>query len=165
MTGVHPRGVRNRNVCLRPAQKWRRRRTGRTPGRFAPYLSFGLGHLCGDHLFQNNVEAAGDAPVGIIGAQLTQVADVANVITHPVLFAIYPVEIAPGQLLDQVNGFQNGDAVGAPAAQVVDLAGTGIGGKLLHGAYDVVAVNIVPNLFAFIAVNGVSLSRDGNSTR
>ena len=68
----------------------------------------------------------------------------------------------PGHLLDFGDGFEHGDAVLAAAAEVVDLAAAGIGGELLDRAHNVMTMNIVADLLALVAENGISAAGNGH---
>ena len=136
-------------------------RSGKTRSNDGPRLP---GHLLvsgkalgvvGDDLAENFVEADGDGPVGIVGIEFGEIGDVADVIAFAILIDILPIELFAADLLDFGDGFQHGDTVLAPAAHVVDLTGSGIGGKFFDGANDVVAVDVVANLLGFIAEHGV----------
>src|SRR5208283_3433704 len=91
---------------------------------------FCSGGLTGDDLAEDFVEGDGDTPVGIVGLELGEVGDVADVIADAVLIHILPVHFLAGHFCDLGDGFEDGNAVFAAAAEVVDLAGARIGGKL-----------------------------------
>jgi hypothetical protein len=61
---------------------------------------------------------------------------------------IIPVHFSAGQLLNLANGLENGNAILAATAEIIDLSGTGISGELLYSANHVMALNIVANCFA-----------------
>ena len=111
--------------------------------------------LCSNDLFENGIEGAGDAPVRVVRAELGQVGDVADVIAFAGFIYVTIVEFPPGPAFDTINGLEHGNAVFAAAAHIVDLAGAGISCKLLHRPHDIVTVNIVANLFALVAKNGI----------
>ncbi len=109
----------------------------------------------GDNFFEGGIEGFGERPTGIVGLEFAEVGNVADVIAFAIFVDVRPVEFFSGQLLDFGNSFEHGDAVFAATSHVVDLAGTGVGGEGLDGANDVVAVNIVANLFSFVAKDGI----------
>ena len=80
--------------------------------------------MIGDDLTEDFVEADGDVPVGVVGFELGQVGDVADVVVNPVLADVLPVHFFAGHLLDLGDSFEHGDAVFAAAAEVVDFAGS-----------------------------------------
>ena len=105
-----------------------------------------------DHLFENTVQASSDRPIGVVSAELAQIADVANMVALAILIMVDVVELASGQLSGTLDGLQHGNAVGSPATHVVDLAGARIGCKLLHRPDHIVAMDVVANLFTFVTV-------------
>jgi len=66
-----------------------------------------------------------------------------------------PIEFFPSELLNPGNGFEHGDAIFAAAAHVIDLARTRIGSELFDGTDDVMAVNVVTDLFAHVPEDAV----------
>lgn len=119
-----------------------------------------LDRLSLDHFFKNVVEAGDGCPVGIVRAQFAQVGHIAHVITLAILVVVDPVDFATGNLLDPLDRLENGDAVAAAPAQVLDLAGPRVGRKLLHGVDYVVAVDVIAYLLAFVAANVVGAALD-----
>jgi hypothetical protein len=101
-----------------------------------------------------NVEAAGDPPIGTRTAELTQVADVANVVALAALVVVDPIELAPGHLLDAL---EHRNAVGAAAFIPRDSQQREVGTTFLEGPAQYPAV--VPH-----SVRGrVSSSEKGNN--
>ena len=90
---------------------------------------------------------------------MREIRDVADVIALAVFVHVMPIEFAAGELLDARDGFEHGDAVLAAAAHVVDLAGAGIDGEFLDGADNIVAVNVVAHLLAFVAEDACNARR------
>ncbi len=88
--------------------------------------------------------------------ELPQIRNVTDVIALARFLHVMPVQLAPGELFDSRDGFEHGNAVAAPSAHVVDLAGPRIRGKFFDGLHDVMAVNVVAHLLAFVAVNAVA---------
>src|SRR5215831_15793168 len=79
-------------------------------------------------------------------------------VADAILPDIFPVHFSAGQLLGLGNGLENGNAVLAATAEIIDLTGTGIGGELLDGANHVMAVNIVANLLCLVTKNRIGLA-------
>jgi len=84
-----------------------------------------------------------------------KVANIANVIPFPILIQILICHFAPREGFDSLKGFEDRDAIVAPAADIVDLTATGILPKPMNESGDVEGVNVVSDLFAFIAVYSV----------
>jgi len=87
--------------------------------------------------------------------EFAKVGNVADMIAFAIFVDISPGEFFSSQLLDFGNCFEHGDAVFAAAAHVVDLAGAGVGSESLDSTDNVVAMNIVANLLALVAEDGV----------
>src|SRR5208283_554498 len=135
-----------RSRCHAPIVQLRTATDGLSGGGF-----FSSARLAGDDLAENLVEGDGDTPVGVVGLELGEVGDVADVVADAVLVDILPVHCFAGHFCDLGDGFEDGNAVFAAAAEVVDLAGARIGGKLFDGADDIVAVDVVAHLLALVA--------------
>src|ERR1035441_10524548 len=95
-------------------------------------------------------------PVGKMPANLAQVRDVADVIADAVLrlVAVLQRVAHAGQ---QVDGLQNGNAVFAPATQVVHLTAARRLVELQKQVGHIVRVNLVADLLSLVAVNLVLL--------
>src|SRR6185437_5606223 len=120
-----------------------------------------LRHLLGlrsDNFFEYAFQAARDRPVRIMGLELSQVRDVADMVSLASLVDIAPIHFASGHLLNSRNCLQHGSAVSPSAAHVVHLARAGIDGKFLDGANHIVTVYVVPNLLALIAKHRVGIT-------
>src|SRR5882762_8494769 len=90
--------------------------------------------LRGDYLLQNSIQATRNPPTRVVGLELSQIRDVADVIALSCFFHVMPIQLASRELLDSVNGFQHRDAIAAPSAQVVDLSRPGVRGEFLNSA-------------------------------
>ena len=88
--------------------------------------------------------------------ELAQIADVTYVIALARLIGVQPLDFPAAQILDPSNRFENGDAIAAPAPEVIDLAAPRIRSKCFHRGDDVVTMNVIPHLLAFISVDCVS---------
>src|SRR5687768_2427223 len=95
--------------------------------------------------------------------EFPQIRDVAEVVAHPVLLFITVIDPYPPFLLDELEGFQDGDAVPPSATQVIHLAATGIGAERLECRDDIVAVDIIPYLLPLIPEDAVSLPGHSHS--
>ena len=118
--------------------------------------------MIGDDLAEDFVEADGDFPFGIVRLEFGKVRNVADVVALAVLIHVLPVQLFPGHLLDFADGFEHRNAVLAAAAEVVDLAGARIGGEFLNRAHHIVAMNIVANLLALVAEDGIGSAGNGH---
>jgi len=116
--------------------------------------------LAGGDFFKNVIEVVGDFPVGVMGLEFGEIGDVADVVADAVLLDIVPVEFLARELFGAFDGFDHGDTVSAAATHVVDLPGAGTSGKLFDSANYVVAVNVVADLFSFVAEDGVAPARE-----
>jgi hypothetical protein len=96
-----------------------------------------------------------------MGLKLAHIADITDVVAFAVLVLIDAVELAASQQLDVADSLKNRDAICTPAADVIDLAREGVGSERLHRTDHIVAMDIVTNLFAFVAVDVVSLPIHG----
>src|SRR6267142_1733671 len=108
-----------------------------------------------NHFVQDGIEAARHAPAGIMALQFRQIRDVADVIALARLFRVGPINFPASQRFHPGNRFQDGDAVGAASAEVIDFAGPRIARKLFERAHHVKTMDIVADLFAFVAVHRV----------
>src|SRR5437660_849474 len=122
--------------------------SGNAPGRPVHFLSF-------NDLLEDRVQVPRNAPAGVVGAELAQIADVADMVAFARLFLIDPADFAAGHFFYPGDRFQDRNTVAAAAAKVIDLAGSRVLGKLLQRADDVVAVDVVPDLLAPVAIDGI----------
>src|SRR5882762_4263860 len=113
------------------------------------------------HFVKDGIEAARHAPAGIMTLQFRQIRDVTDVIALARLLRVDPVDFTASQRFNPRNCFEHRDAVAAPSAEVVDLAGPRIARKLLERADHIEAVNIVAHLLALIAEDRVGMPRQG----
>src|SRR5688500_5770788 len=108
-----------------------------------------------DQLLVDLGQRLGDAPAGVVGAELGHVADVADVVALSVLVDVAPLDLLAGEAFGGVHGLEHAARVWAAAAEVVDLAGAGGLGECLEGADDVEAVDVVADLLALVAEDRV----------
>src|SRR6267143_522682 len=108
-----------------------------------------------NHFVQDGIEAARHAPAGIMALQFRQIRDVADVIALARLFRVGPVDFTASQRFHSGNRFQDRDAVGAASAKVIDLAGPRIARKFFERTDYIKTMDIVADLFAFVAVHRV----------
>ena len=111
--------------------------------------------MFGNDLAEDFIEGDRDGPVRVVGFKFGEVGDIADVVADAVLVHIVPVELFAGKLLDFGDGFEDGDAILAAAAEVIDFTRAGIVREFLDGADDVTAMDIVADLFGFVAEDGV----------
>src|SRR6516165_9947716 len=108
------------------------------------------------------MEADGDFPFGVMRLELGEIGDVTDVIADAILLDILPVHFSAGQLLNLANGLENGNAILAATAEIIDLSGTGISGELLYSANHVMPVNIVANLLCLVPKNRIGPGGNGH---
>src|SRR5262249_11939068 len=101
-------------------------------------------------LGEDIVERLGDIPSGIMAPHLGEVADVADVVADAIFIDVNVVHFPSAQRRAALEGLENGDAVRAATADVVDLAATWIFEKGMNEAGHVEGVNIVSHLFALV---------------
>src|SRR5208337_203691 len=118
--------------------------------------------LCGNNFFQNSIQRAGNAPIGVMRAELGQVRDVADVVALAVLVDILPIHWFAGHLPDFGDTFEHGDAVFSTAAEVVDLATARAGRKHFDRTDDIMAMYVIADLLAFISINGIGAAGNGH---
>src|SRR6267142_5703914 len=133
---------------------WRREKSNHCRTGLRSY-SLAVLAFSNNHFVQDGIEAARHAPARIMALQFRQIRDVADVIAFARLFGVGPVNFTASQRFHPGNRFQDGDAVGAASAEVIDLAGPRIARKLLECAHHVKTMDIVADLFAFVAVHRV----------
>ena len=90
-----------------------------------------------------------------MGAHFAEVAVVANVVAGAVLVNVGENLGLAGEFLGDLEGFEDGCAVGFAAAEVVDLAGARCGYEGSYEAGDVEGVNVVADLFSFVAEDAI----------
>src|SRR5258707_14695143 len=76
-------------------------------------------------------------------------------ISDSILLDIGPIHFLASQLFNQLNGFQYRRTVVAAAANVVDLAWSRVLPKSFKRFDDVVTMNLIAHLFAFVTVDVV----------
>src|SRR5882724_4736630 len=118
--------------------------------------------LRGDNFLKDRVQVARNFPVRIVRLKFAQIGDVADVIAFAGFFHVIPGELLAGHIGNFSYGFQHRNAVSAPAAEVIDFARTRIRRKFLNCAYDVMAVNVVADLFGLVTENGISAAAKRN---
>jgi hypothetical protein len=107
---------------------------------------------CGlKNVFEDVVKGFGDVPGGVVSLHFGEVADVADVVTLAILVDVFPAHGFAGKGGDFFEGFEDGDAIGAATADVVDLAAAGVFKEGVHEADDIQAVDVVADLLALVA--------------
>ena len=114
----------------------------------------------GIDLLEDLIEAFGEAPARIMALHVAQVADGAEVITHARLVDREPRHLLATESGDAVEGFQDGDAIGPAAAEIVDFADARLRGKGLNEARHVEGMDVVPHLLALVTVDFVQSAFD-----
>ncbi len=83
------------------------------------------------------------------------VADPPDVVAGTIGVGIGVVERRAGKFLANLDGFQHGAIAEAAATDVVDLAGARAAEKMIEGGDEIGAVDVVADLLAAVAENGV----------
>jgi hypothetical protein len=108
--------------------------------------------LCLHHFFDDARQRDGYLPIWEISPELSQIGYIADVIAKTVSILVRPTDFGARHLFYHVDGLEDGDAVFSTAAQVVHLTRTGVAYELVESRYNIAAMNIVPDLFAFISI-------------
>ena len=109
-------------------------------------------------MFDGVFEGDGDVPCRVVAAHFGEVADVADVVADAVFVDVVVDLFFTGKFFGDGEGFEDGAGVVASAPDVVDLGHAGGFEEFLDEAGDVVAVDVVADLFAFVAVDFVFLA-------
>ena len=100
---------------------------------------------------EGGLQILGDTPAGIVRLYLIEVRDVAYVVPSAVLVHVFVVHRLSGDGGDAVEGLDDRHGVGPAAAEVIDLALARRGDEPAYQLNDVVAVDVVAHLLAFVA--------------
>jgi hypothetical protein len=100
-----------------------------------------------------------ERPAGIVRLEATVVADPPDVVSDPVLLAVAPFELLPGDLLRERDRFDDRGVAEAAAADVVDLGDPRRLEELVECADQVRAVDRVADLLALVAEDRVRPAR------
>ena len=87
----------------------------------------------------------------------TQITNPPNVVPFSILFFIGPIHWLPRDRLTELNGFQHRTIAEPAAAHIVDFSISRILEKRMERPHEIGAVNIVSNLFPFVAVHRVGI--------
>src|SRR6266567_3974947 len=118
--------------------------------------------LRGDNFLKDRVQVVRNFPVRIVRLKFAQIGDIADVIAFAGFFHIFPGELFAGHILNFGYGFKHRNAVSAPATEVINFAWTRARCKFLNCAYNVMAVNVVANLFGLVTKNGIAAAAKRN---
>ena len=97
-----------------------------------------------------------------MGLQFSQVAYVADVVPDAILLDVSPAHGLAGEVLDQTDAFQHRSAVLPAPAKVVDFARPRVFQEFFKRPDDVVAVDLIADLFPFIPIYRVHLAVEAN---
>src|ERR1039457_6234666 len=120
-----------------------------------PVSSFWLQSFApgGGDLIEDLREVARQVPLRIVRFHFAQVAVIADVVAAARLVQVSVDWLPAGAGLRHFKGFQDGAGVVLAAAEIIDLAGARRLGELEHEARHIRRMDIVADLFAFVAVN------------
>lgn len=107
--------------------------------------------LCFDNLLHGLFERYGDVPFRVVGAHFVEVGDVADVIADAVFIDVMVDLRFVGEIFGEFEGFPDRAGVGASTTNVIDFTDAGCFEEFLNEAGDVVGVDVVADLFAFVA--------------
>ena len=112
-----------------------------------------------DNFGENSVKIVLLTPVGKMGSKLGEIGNIADVIPNPVGFLEAVLQIET-HILQSFNCFQDRQTVRPAASEVIGLPEAGLLIEFEKQGSDVVAMNLVANLFPLIAKNRVFLTFD-----
>src|SRR4051812_36454047 len=105
-----------------------------------------------DNLLENVCKAMRDFPFRIMGHHFSQIAVVTNMIAAAGLIDIGVTLLLAGAAFGHLEGFEDRAGVIFTAAEIVDLSTARCLVKLEHEAGNIAGMDVVTNLFAFVAV-------------
>src|SRR6185436_18532245 len=115
----------------------------------------------GSHRFlEDVVERLGEVPGRIVRPHLREVRDVADVVALAVLVDVVVLHRLTGEVLHPLERLENGAGIGPAPAEVVDLPGARVLDERLDEPGDIVRVDVVPHLFAFVAEHVVAAAAE-----
>jgi hypothetical protein len=85
-----------------------------------------------------------------------EVADVANVVAIAIFIDVFVIHLLPGQLLDTVKSFEDRARILPTNADVIHLTTTWVVVDLFDGPRNVVAVDVIADLFTLVAKDAIS---------
>src|SRR5438067_4380116 len=106
------------------------------------------------HFIDHIVPASPQRPFRVVRAELRYVGNIADVVTGAAAVIIAPSDFASGRRLDHLEALQNRRVAFASPAEVIDLASPRRRHERLECPDDVNAMNLVPDLFSFVAKDG-----------
>src|ERR1700722_4296759 len=102
-------------------------------------------------LAQNALYVVSKIPIGIVGLELIQISNPPDVISHPAGVHILPLQLDLTNTLADCDRFEHRAVTKTTAADVIDLARPGIAKEGVKCLNQVIAMNIVADLFSLIA--------------
>src|SRR5208282_3157901 len=109
----------------------------------------------GVDFLQNCLQTVAEFPVGIMRLKFPHVADPPDVVADAVVFDVSPFQFATADVFAQINGFKHRTVRVAAAADVIDFARARFLEKLPESLDQIVAVNVVTHLLAFVAKHAI----------
>ena len=110
---------------------------------------------------QDLLDSVAEFPVRIMRLEFPHIADPPDVVADPVVLFVSPVQFFAADAFAFVNRLQHRAVRVAAAADVIDFARARLLEKLPERIHQVVAVNVVAHLFAFVAKNAIRRAADG----
>ena len=101
------------------------------------------------------LEADRDIPARVVRPHFPQIAVVADMVPNAVIRHVSMSLGLVGETLDQGKGLEDTAGVRLSPAEIVDLTAARVLRELVNEAGNVVAMNVVPDLFAFVTVDPV----------
>ena len=99
-------------------------------------------------------------PVRVVALEFADVADIPDVVADAVFFEVGEVELFACESLADADGLEHGAVRVAAAADVIDFSNAGTFIELDEGGDEVVGVDVITDLFSFIAKDAVLAAFD-----
>jgi hypothetical protein len=99
------------------------------------------------------VKRLSNAPIQIVATHFAQVANIADVVAFTIVLHILPLHLLSTEDGEAVEGFENGNAIATPTANIVNLPATWILIKCMNEAGHIIGVDIVSKLLTFVSIN------------
>ena len=113
-------------------------------------------------LFNNMWQRMIKPPFGEMGSDFSQVAVIADVIADAVGFLVGELGPLAGDFEDQLDAFHEAGGVLFAAAEVVDFSRAWVLCEFPEEADDVMAVDLIADLLAFVSKDGVGAFAQGD---
>src|SRR6266478_3249833 len=99
-------------------------------------------------------------PVREMRPDLGEIRNIADMISYPIRVVIRVTQ-RKAQPIQHVDSLQDRNTIRPSAPQIVDLSATRIAEEFQKNCHDIVAMDLVAHLFAFVSVYGVFATAHG----